>query len=130
MKDEELDVSDCVQKILEGLRGDVFCIARDVGLDRLLRYDGIDYLVEEIWKQAFPSQSEEASELFRHGQLITGPRAKLPAMPSQASSKVEMALSTKGQALSSNGSVSRFGRRMPTPSAIGAARYPSPPRSG
>ena len=74
--DEEFDMSDCVQKILEGLRGDAFCIARDIGLDRLLRYDGIDHLVEEIRKQAFPLQSEEASELFRQGQLLTGPLAR------------------------------------------------------
>ena len=29
-------------------------------------------------QQAFPLQSEEASELFRQGQLITGPLAKQP----------------------------------------------------
>ena len=27
VKDEELDTSDCVLKILEGMRGDAFCIA-------------------------------------------------------------------------------------------------------
>ena len=27
---DELDMSDCVQKVLEGLRGDAFCIARDI----------------------------------------------------------------------------------------------------
>eukprot|EP00439_Symbiodinium_sp_Y106_P057269 s3685_g8.t1 len=31
VKDEELDMSDCVQKVLEGLRGDAFCIASDIG---------------------------------------------------------------------------------------------------
>ena len=81
VKVEELDMSDCVQKILEGLRGDAFCIARDIGLERLLQYDGIDHLVEEIRKQAFPLQSEEASELSRQGQLITGPLAKQPGEP-------------------------------------------------
>ena len=50
-------------------------------VDRLLRYDGRDHLVEEIRKQAFPLQSEEASELFRQGQLITGPLAKQPGEP-------------------------------------------------
>ena len=33
VKDEELDMSDCVQKVLEGLRGDAFCIASDIGLE-------------------------------------------------------------------------------------------------
>ena len=61
VRDEELDMSDCVQKILEGLRGDAFCIARDIGLDRLLQYDGIDHLVEETRKQAFPLQTLSAA---------------------------------------------------------------------
>ena len=74
-------MSDCVQKVLEGLRGDAFWISRDIVLDKLLKYDGIDHLVEEIRKQAFPLQSEEASELCRQGQLITGPLAKQPGEP-------------------------------------------------
>ena len=65
----------------EDLRGDASCIARDIGLERLLQHDGIDPSVEEIRKQAFPLQSEEASELFRQGQLITGPLAKQPGEP-------------------------------------------------
>ena len=64
-------MSECVSKILEGLRGDAFSIARD----------GRDHLIEHIRQQAFPLQSEEASELFRRGQLITGPLAKQQGEP-------------------------------------------------
>ena len=76
VRDEQLDMSECVSKILEGLRGDAFSISRDVGLERLLRHDGIDHLVEDIRRTAFPLQSEEASELFRQGQMLNGPLAK------------------------------------------------------
>ena len=65
-----------MSKILEGLRGDALKIAGDIGLPGLLLPDGIDHLIEQIRQQAFPLQSEEASELFRQGQLITGPLAK------------------------------------------------------
>ena len=78
VKDESIDMNECVSKVLEGLRGDAFSIARDIGLTRLLEHDGIDHLIEEIRAQAFPLQSEEASELFRQGQLINGPLAKQP----------------------------------------------------
>ena len=73
--------SECVSKILEGLRGDAFSIAQDIGLNRLLRPNGIDHLIEQIRQQAFPLQSEEASELFRQGQLLSGPLAKQPGEP-------------------------------------------------
>ena len=61
VSDADIDRSECVSKILEGLRGDAFSIARDIRLDRLLRPDGIDHLIEQIRQQAFPLQSEEAS---------------------------------------------------------------------
>ena len=81
VSDRDVDMSECVSKILEGLRGDAFSIARDIGLARLLQPDGIDHLIEQIRQQAFPLQSEEASELFRQGQLLTGPLAKQQGEP-------------------------------------------------
>ncbi|OLP77417.1 hypothetical protein AK812_SmicGene42525 [Symbiodinium microadriaticum] len=79
--DKDVDMSECVSKILEGLRGDAFSIARNIGLERLLQHDGIDHLIEQIRQQAFPLQSEEASELFRQGQLLSGPLAKQQGEP-------------------------------------------------
>ncbi|OLP87405.1 hypothetical protein AK812_SmicGene31376 [Symbiodinium microadriaticum] len=81
VSEEDIDMSECVSKILEGLRGDAFSIARDIGLNRLLKPDGIDHLIEQIRQQAFPLQSEEASEFFRQGQLLSGPLAKQSGEP-------------------------------------------------
>ena len=81
VSDADVGMSECVSKILEGLRGDAFSIARDIGLERLLKPDGIDHLIEQIRQQAFPLQSEEASELFRQGQLLSGPLAKQQGEP-------------------------------------------------
>ena len=57
--DADIDMSERVLQMLEGLRGDAFSISRDRSANRVC-----------------PPQSEEASELFRQGQLITGPLAK------------------------------------------------------
>ena len=81
VRDSDLDMSDAVQKTLEGLRGDAFLIARDIGLERLLKHDGIDLLIQKVKEQAFPLQGEEASELFRQGQLLTGPLSKQSGEP-------------------------------------------------
>ncbi|CAE7255946.1 RE2 [Symbiodinium natans] len=81
VRDSDLDMSDAVQKTLEGLRGDAFLIARDIGLERLLKHDGIDLLIQKVKDQAFPLQGEEASELFRQGQLLTGPLSKQSGEP-------------------------------------------------
>ena len=78
---DDIDVSKRVSIILEGLRGDAVSIARDIGLSALLLPDGIDHVIEQIRWQAFPLQSEQASELFRQGQLITGPLATQQGEP-------------------------------------------------
>ena len=46
-------MNDCVQNVLAGLRGDASCIARDIGLERLLRHDG--RLVENNTQAGIPS---------------------------------------------------------------------------
>ena len=69
----QIDVSECAARILEGLRADAFQIARDVGLERLSKCDGIDRLIEASRGKFFPLPSEEASELFRVGQHQDGP---------------------------------------------------------
>ena len=72
----DLDMADAVQKVLEGLRGEAFLIARDIGLDRLCRSDGLEHLIEMVKQHVFPLRSQEASELFRQGQLRTGPLSR------------------------------------------------------
>ena len=72
----QADMSEVVQRVKEGLRGEAILIARDIGLDRLCQPDGLEFLLERIKQHVFPLQSQEASELFRVGQLRTGPLSR------------------------------------------------------
>ena len=64
------DRTSVVHKVLEGLRGDAFLVARDLGLEKLISPGGLDLLVDRIRAMVFPRASEEARELFRAGQKI------------------------------------------------------------
>ena len=57
---------------IEGLRGDAFAIARDVGLDQLTAPGGLEHLITQIKAHVFPRAQAEAKELFRAGQRIGG----------------------------------------------------------
>ena len=72
VSDADIDLSERFSKILEGLSEDAFSIARDVGLQRSDTADS---------PTSFSLSSEEASELFRQGQLITGPPVKQQGEP-------------------------------------------------
>ena len=69
-------MSAVVQCVIDGLRGEAILIARDIALDRLCQPDGLEFLLERIKQHVFPLQSQEASELFRVGQLRTGPLSR------------------------------------------------------
>ena len=66
------DKSILVNKIIEGLRGDAFSIARDLGIDVIMGKGGLDLLVERLRQHVFPRAREEAKELFRAGQRQGG----------------------------------------------------------
>ena len=74
--DDTHDRSSLVHRVLEGLRGDAFLVARDMGLETLVAKGGLDELVERIRKMVFPRATEEARELFRTGQRVGGPLAR------------------------------------------------------
>ena len=65
-----------VNKIVEGLRGDAFALARDVGLDQLPAPVGLEHLITQIKAHVSPRAQEEAKELFRAGQRTGGPLAR------------------------------------------------------
>ena len=65
-----------VHKVLEGLRGDAYLAAQDMGLEKLLTPTGIDELISRIRAQVFPLRQQEARELFRVGQLPHGPLSR------------------------------------------------------
>ena len=63
-------------KIVEGLRGDAFAIARDVGMTELLSENGVKTLIERIRQQVFPLKQTEAREVFLMGQKPGGPLSR------------------------------------------------------
>ena len=63
-KSSIIDRSVLVNKIVEGLRGDAFLLARDLGLETLSRPGGLERLVEVIRNHVFPRALEESKELF------------------------------------------------------------------
>ena len=62
------DISTLANNILEGLRGDAFLLARDVGLDALINEEGLEDLLQKTKAFVFPRANEEAKELFRASQ--------------------------------------------------------------
>ena len=68
--------AELVQKVLEGLRGDAYLVAQDLGVAKLMEDNGIDQLIDALKKMIFPLQALEAKELFRVGQQIAGPLAR------------------------------------------------------
>ncbi|CAL1129119.1 unnamed protein product [Cladocopium goreaui] len=80
-----LDVSpyvELVTKVMEGLRGDAFLMAKDLGLNALMDVGpptGLELLVEKIKEHVFPLRSHEARELFRLGQQANGPLSRQSA---------------------------------------------------
>ena len=76
-KKEEFYV-EAVSKVVDGLRGDAFVVAQEVGLENLWHpgyvdpdtgnsviTPGIDLLIRAIKKAVFPVTTHEAKELFR-----------------------------------------------------------------
>ena len=59
------DRSALVNKIVEGLRGDAFLIARDLGLETLTQEGALEQLAERIKSHVFPRAQREAKELFQ-----------------------------------------------------------------
>jgi len=71
-----------VTKVMEGLRGDAFLMAKDLGLSALMDVGpptGLELLVEKIKEHVFPLRSHEARELFRLGQQASGPLSRQSA---------------------------------------------------
>ena len=61
-----------VNKIVDGLRGDAFLVARNLGHEALMKPKGLETLINRIRTNVFPRAIEEARELFRAGQRQGG----------------------------------------------------------
>ena len=69
-------VTAAVNKVVEGLRGDAFDMAMDIGKDALLTPKGIDQLIAAIRASLFPIEAQEAKILFQVGQRPYGPLSR------------------------------------------------------
>ncbi len=70
-------------RVLEGLRGDAYLVALDMGADELSKSFAVPSLVERMKKAVFPHQETEAQELYHQGQKKGGALSRAPseAMP-------------------------------------------------
>ena len=59
-------------RILEGLRGAPFKVAKRVGLKEICEEGGLDALIAAIRTEALPLAAQEARELYRKGSLNHG----------------------------------------------------------
>ena len=73
------DRTNLMSKVMEGLRGDAFLVARDMGINALVADGGMRELVHRIKQSVFPRASEEARELFCIGQVRSGPLSRQPS---------------------------------------------------
>eukprot|EP00971_Amphidinium_carterae_P328063 6459758-Amphidinium_carterae.1 len=78
---KEDDKAQAMMKIVEGLRGDAFAMAQDIGMTELMKTDGLDKLVKAIRDQVFPLRQSETRELFLAGQKTNGPLSRAQGEP-------------------------------------------------
>jgi hypothetical protein len=69
---KEEDRKLCGPRVLEGLKGDAYLVARDLGLEVLAEETGVDKLVTAMRDHVFPSLEDEAQLLYHHGQKADG----------------------------------------------------------
>ena len=78
-RDTEADIAKerytLVAKVIEGLKGDSFLVARDMGTVNLVGDDGLRSLIAKIRSSVFPRSSEESKELSI-GQVRGGMMAR------------------------------------------------------
>ena len=63
-------------RVCEGLTGEAFKCAMDIGLTELGKENGVSQLVAQLRSLIFPQQSSEARELYKLGQQKHGPLSR------------------------------------------------------
>ena len=79
--DNQDKVAAAVNRIVEGLRGDAFDMAMDIGKETLLTEEGISRLIKMIRLSIFPIKALEAKVLFQVGQKPYGPMPRQSLEP-------------------------------------------------
>ena len=52
--------TDAVSKVVDGIRGDAFVVAQEVGLEALYEWDGVEKLTKAMRNMVFPRTEQEA----------------------------------------------------------------------
>ena len=73
---EDKDRASVSAKIVDGLSGDAFAIAMDIGSTQILNKGGIGVPIATLQERIFPMKEAEARELFRQGQKPGGPLSR------------------------------------------------------
>eukprot|EP00971_Amphidinium_carterae_P352490 6492618-Amphidinium_carterae.1 len=71
-------------RLLEGLRGEAFLIARDFGVENLAAADGVLHFLTFMEDRLFPFRETEAKELYYQGSKVGGPLARAPGESMQS----------------------------------------------
>ena len=59
-------------EIVRALRKEAHDVAMDIGMETLMKKDGVDVLIEKLYQQAFPRLTSEAKDLYKAGHSETG----------------------------------------------------------
>ena len=65
-------------KVVVALRGEALSCAMEIGLDKLMKADGLDLLVQRVQARIFPQRTADARELLKEGMLVGGPMIRIP----------------------------------------------------
>ena len=68
-------------KVVDALRGEALSCAREIGLDKLMKVDGLDLLVHRVQARIFPQRTAEARELRKQGMRVGGSMSRIPGEP-------------------------------------------------
>lgn len=66
---EKPDISTLVNEILEGLQGDAFLLARDLGVEALMSGEELEQLLQATKSFMFPGATEEANFMVATFQI-------------------------------------------------------------
>jgi hypothetical protein len=79
LSSKEEDLPRTANSIVESLRGEAALVAMDIGIEKLLKSDGIRILVEKMRTHVFPQARTEAKELYKMGHKTQGILARQPS---------------------------------------------------
>ena len=63
-------------KVVDALRGEALSCAMEIGLDKLMKADGLHLLVQRVQARIFPQRTAEARELLKQGMRVGGPMSR------------------------------------------------------